>query len=870
MAEYGVLLWRDSKPDTNKVLPDEYDLVIDLDDRISPQSEVDESKVKLSATEKIIKDTGTIDTLTFNTLFSAYKNTDIVQRQNSELVINTFIDRCIARLSDSRPQENIDMAVHRTKADPRRVRIGINAKANYCALRVTHSTLLMRRNVLQTVYVERVGMCTHRSHLLGSERLMSQMMHLELLNCIMGKIIKDESRLSNLTEESGASAAKFFFLEMLTHKLTVAAPAKPFLQSEREFYNDLLDREGDNSQKRYLHHIEHTEGTDLKHFEDDLEEEIQDLMKDTAVKGLALIGRKSRYFPEIQIACWKHSNTGAVKNSIADTKNWKDLNRLPNRFRGIFACMYACIPNVFETISSPDTLKMVAQPDDVEDPFWKTWLNEIPYRQEEIVAKRIEKAYGELPTGCAMERVIMYNYIEIMGFMYNLVGRLSNIRMKKNLYPDTIKLSFNDLMSDEAKDKWRAQLAFCDKYLAEKLIYDDWDEEFLGEIRACMSIPVGFILILRRAFGLEKKRYDPEEVVSDLNLVITGSLTLETFLETYVPDLSGLVSRANSMNGVTTISDMLQLLCNHNLLIILLATFGEVGLKRMYETGVMFFKKYKQTLYLAIHVMPRKSTITHLKGLRLSDFLIHCLSNVTCEEHNWDYQDQFEGEEQDSWRKKWEEYGEEETKRIEEEAKKLGENGEAWKQRQIERMNKKRTEAFIRYTLRSLVIMLFSDLMYSKRMRTLDLAQIDEIHHLRKNYTEIQTMMGCQCNGFTDVVTIVFPVTAPHRALMVFTIYSEVLEVAEVLAIVMRRFPNNFTNIYQHVLIRVSPSEISYNTKIKTMKTKDRVNVKTLGPMSAKTYIYHCHLADARAIILKGETVQRGSNFFFVKLSGSD
>nr|QGU18500.1 VP3 [Yunnan orbivirus] len=785
----------------------------------------------------------------------------------------TFIDKCITRLSESKKQEPIQMAVARAKMDPRKCGIGYEYVSNgFYSLQVTHSKVLLKKNALQTVSVDRISMCTHRPHLDGVDRLYSQMLALRLLDVRMGKISKARS-LVNLSSESSSDPCTLFLLEFKPYKLSVQ-PLTADPTKQEELFTEIEEAEDTNAVRRAIHVLEKSDPTDLKEYFDDLVEEIKDSFSDSKISApITPYAKVSKYLPEVRIVMWKVNNISTVKATLNNVAQWKDTARLPMRARGIMSALMSPLSDVFEITDTPDTFKMVDQPAATHHAYWLKWWNEHTYRQQELVEKRMKTVYGKREPGCMMEKVILINYLETIGFLYNLVGRYSGVEMRMNLYPHIFKRTLGGIhkvTEERRKQIIKEERDACDSYLQTHLYFDEWDEQLLTHIRRLSSLPAAFLLVLRIAFGETIIIFDPEDFESDLNLVLLGQSDLDSFLSYYIPPLSNLAQKANNLNGRATVGDMLQMMCNYNLLIILLSLFGDVSPIHHRTGGYRLFKRQTAGKYLLPHIVPAKDRVNHPQGLSLHDILLHLLGTIPCGEFLIDYQDPFDGLEQEEWIAAWDEVDAEATQQIEDDKVKYGDKAEAWAVEQKGKVATRRKNALYRWNVRRCLKTLFSDAVFGKRSTNIVLQTIENISRLRMNYQEVSMLMATQCRGFTDVVTVCYPITSPHRSIIVVTVYSFALTIDDALASVMRRFPRNFENIYQHVLVQIGPNEISYTTKVTEMSTLDRMRVKGLGPMSTKVYPYTLLGVDAHALIIKHPEAKRGSPFFFVKIAGAE
>nr|BCL59282.1 VP3 [Yunnan orbivirus] len=873
MAEYGILVWRDKKKGNKSIPPEEYDIFIDLDETIEPKTKTDESLIKVTASEKIFKDVGSVDTLQFQTTFSTYKASGLTKRETSEIVMPTFIDKCITRLSESKKQEPLQMAVARAKMDPRKCNIGYEYVSNgFYSLQVTHSKILLKKNALQTVSVDRISMCTQRPHLDGIDRLYSQMLALKLFDVKMGKISKARN-LTNLSSEVSSDPCVLFLLEFKPYKLTVQ-PLTADTSKPEELYNEIDEAEETNAVRRAIHVMEKSDPTDIKEYFDDLVEEIKDSFSDSKIlTPITLYAKVSKYLPEVRIVMWKVNNISGTKATLANVSQWKDLTRLPIRVRGIMSALVHPINDVFETTDTPDTFKMVDQPATSHNAYWLKWWNEHTYRQQETVEKRMKLIYGKREPGCMMEKIVLVNYLETLGFLYNLVGRYSGIEMRMNLYPGIFKRTLGGIhkVTDERRKQIiKEERDACDTYLHNHLFFDDWDEQLLFHIRRLSSLPAAFLVILRAAFGETLLVFDSEDFESDLNLVLLGQSDLDSFLSYYLPPLTNLAQKANNLNGRATIGEMLQAMCNYNLLIVFLSLFGDVSPLHHRTGGYRLFKRQMAGKYLLPHIVPAKDRTNHPQGLCLHDILLHLLGTIPCDEFLVEYVDPYDGLDQEAWTAAWDKIDEEATQQIEDDKIKYGEKAETWAVEQKAKVATRRKNALYRWNVRRCLKSLFSDAIFGKRSSNIVLQTIEGISRLRMNYQEISMLMASQCRGFTDVVTVCYPITSPHRSIIVITIYSFALTIEDALSSVMRRFPRNFENIFQHVLVQIGPDETSYTTKITNMSTSDRLRVKGLGPMSTKLYPYTLLGVDAHALIIKHAEAKRGSPFFFVKIAGAE
>ncbi|QCQ85377.1 VP2 [CHeRI orbivirus 3-3] len=872
MAEYGVLLWRDGNPNDKMNPPDEYDLCIDLDGRIEPTAKTNNALMKFSGTEKIFKDVGTVDTLSYQTKYTSYKSTGIVKRSTSEWVMPTFIDRCIARLSDTVAQESLDVAIERARCDPRRIAIGYEyAGSGFYSLRVSHSKVLMKRNALQTVYVDRIPMCAERTHIEGINRLYSQMLAMQLLTVKMGKIRKSRSFV-NLTAEASSTEVTTFLLELPKHKLNTQ-PVTPVSEQAANTYTSIIEVEEANAVKRGVHKLEDSEGSDYSTLGDNLEEEIADLLDDSKIiNPIVPYGKTSKFIRELKLVAWKSNNIQAVKATVGKVQDWSDLKRLPMITRGIFTALYHPLGDIFETVTSPSDFYMVGQPTAVEPTFWTRWYNEIRYRSEDLIDSRLRKVMRGIKPGCNMERCILLNYYEICGFLYNLIGRWSDFNVRRKLYPVIFRSSVSGalkLTPEQRNELIKNEKKACDIYLHENYVWDNWDKDLLNEILRVNSIPCAFIIMMRYAYNLEPIKYDPDEVDSDMNLVILGVRSLESFLEQYLPMLSGLVKQANTISSKTTICELLTLLGKYNILILSLALFSECEVFQQNTAGILMFRRYMEDKYYVTHVFPEKTKNHQIKGIKIQDILLFFIGMFSHKELDHDYWDKFDAIEQEEWTKLWDDEVKRLKEEIDREKLKQGEKAETWAVSEKHKVDALRAEARYRWELINLVKGLYNDSIFDKRTRTVRLKSHASIHFSRINYTEINMLMASQCYGFSDVITVCYPISAPHKSLLLITIYSEAITYEDLMFSIARRFPKNFVNIYQHVLIEVSPTEVKYHSTHVDMTTQSRIKYKGLGPMQVRMFAYAALTADSKALIIKSDKAKRGSPFFFTKISGA-
>ncbi|QCQ85367.1 VP2 [CHeRI orbivirus 3-1] len=872
MAEYGILLWRDGKPSDKVVPPEEYDIFIDLDERAQPLNKSNDALLKITANEKIFKDKGSVDTLAFQTQYSTYKVSGLAKRDTSEMVMPTFIDRCITRLADASPQESLDVAVERAKWDPRRQSIGYEYVSNgFYSVQVSHSKILTKKNTLQTMYVDRLSMCSDRVHLEGLDRLYSQMLALEMLNVKMAKILKS-GQMKALSTESGAESGVMFLLELPKHKLTLK-PVTQVREQSINIYADLVESETTNKINRQVHMRENSFASDITLMVDNLEEEIQDVLKDTAVSApLVLYGRNSKYFHDLKIVVWKVSNIQPTKATINKVTEWKDTLRLPMIIRGIFCLLFGPLSNLFETLESPDAFKMVDQPKSAHFEFWNRWWNESQFRNERVMDKRLSDAYLNQEPGCVMEKCLLCNYLEICGFFYNLIGRWGSMFIRRNLYPILFKRTMSGLskISDEQREVIiKSEKDACDIFLEENYIWNNWNDKLLAKLLSVKSIPCAFIIILRYAYGLSFGEIDADDVDSDMNLVITGKRDLESFLEYYTPMLAKLVKRANTIDSLTSIEELLMLLTHYNFVLLLLSLFAECEIAYLNTAGFLMFHRFMKDKYMLVHINTEKTKNSRLKGIKIQDILIYFIGYLTCEELSYRYNDKFEGLEFEEWTAKWDDYEKEQHAEYDVTKSRYGEKADEWVVKMKAQLTTARKQAGYRWDLIHLVQEIYKDPVFDTRSRGLRLIEHSSIHFSRINYFEVNMLMATQCHGFTDVVTLCYPIAAPHKSLLVVTVYSEAASFADVMYSVMKRFPKNFKNVYQHVMIEISPTEVKYHTSYESLKTNSRVKYKGLGPMSLKLYPYTLLGVDSKALIVKSESAKRGSPFFFVKIASA-
>ncbi|QCQ85337.1 VP2 [CHeRI orbivirus 1] len=875
MAEFGILVWRSgSSTPIQNAFPDEYDLILNLDMRIEPKAKSSKSVMKFTNNEGILKSPGNIVYPNFSSTVLTHKTTGPTKKPKSDIIQPTFIDKCIARISEKTKQEELALAVERVKYDPRYQEI-LYRKLNLgmMGLWLTQCEIIAKKYVLQTIYVDRISCCKKRVHLEGIERVLSQEIVLNLLECKLGKVYKS-SAFHPLSESVGSSEIVCFTLEFPPHKLTLTPIEMGGHTSIKSRFESILDIEATNAARRTNRHLTSSNTDNYKNYFADLDEEIQTIVKSQSINTpIKPFGRGSKYIEGLNIVAWKINNEASAKGILHTVKNWSDLTRLPLRVRGIFSVLYAPISKHFETLSSVNSLKMLHSIENIQDAFWVQWLGEIKYRNEKVVETLLNYAYNGVEKGCEMEQVIMLTYFETVCFLYNVVGRLSGVRVREILYHGIFHKSsdnWSKWTEEQRKQVKKMRRLDCDEYLSKNFLFLGLTGQLLLDIRACMSIPCSMIYILRYAYGLNRIQLDADEVESDMNLVIMGYKDLEQFLEYYVPPLSRLASKANMISVETSYGEILELLFAYDILIIFLSLFSEIQCECHVTCGYLFAKRFSSDMYLLTHVDPRINHVGNVAGFRLEDILLHVMESITCTEFDREYNDRFEGYDNGVRNAAWQEYMTKKKEDFALEKLKYGDRGEEWEEKQNRLLLVEKQQADARYTLKNLVKELYSDIIWDKRSRGLKIIKKTAIHHLRINYVYMNMFLGTQCHGVTDIATVVFPVAAPHKSLMVITVYSAHMPITDVLASIARRFRKNFENIYQHVLVGIGPSEVFYDTSIDDLKTKDRVVYRGIGPMRVKHFPYLSEGIDGQAIIVKSDDVKRGSKFFFVKVAGAD
>ncbi|QCQ85357.1 VP2 [CHeRI orbivirus 2-2] len=874
MAEYGILVWRTGVKQTSVYYPNEFDLILNLDTRVEFTGKNKDDLAKIDKGKGILKSPGNLVLPEVNQTIGVERVGPKRKIAKSDLVFPTFIDRCITRISEKTKQEEINMAVERVKHDPRRQEITYRYVGSFLrSLYLTQCELIAYKNVLQTAYIDRVGMCVKRPHLEGVDRLLSQMQVINLLESTIGKVCKTSDKsIVNLSEVEDSTSYNFFLIEFPPEKLKTTSISATGGRTLPQTFKDVEDIERENKARRVNHYLLESENTDNKNYYADFEEEISTSLKDTTNVKVALTpyGSKSRFFHEMKIVIWKINNGVGAKNIMHNVESWSDVVRLPMRNFGIWSVLFRPLGQYFSELYSSKNLKILQQVEKKQDDFWKRWLDQVKFRRADEVEKIIDFAYGRIEKGCYMEQVIMFSYFETLGFLYNLVGRFSCVEVRERLFRGIFHKK-DDLPQrwspEKRKNVRRVRELDCDEYLENNLIFKSWNGQLLVDLQECKSLTCGFVYILRFAFGVDHLKIDPDDLESDMNLVLCGFITLEVFLERYVPPLSKLVHKAYSCDSSTTYGEILQLLYCYNLLLILLALFGEASFEKMDYGGFVFFKRYMKDCYFLTHIRQKQSHITTLKGISLSDILIYTLSGPLCEEYMYQYVDRFEDYDNEKRNNAWGEFMASEKIRFAEEKVKYGEKAAEWELKEHARLKEEKRQADQRYTLRNFLKDLFRDANYEHSTRSLKLKILSEVHCSRVNYLTMNVLLGSNCRGLSDITSVVFPVSAPHKSMMVITIYTKGLEIAEILSRVQKRFKRNFENIYQHVLIGIGPSDITYTETSENLKTKDRVIYKGLGPMQTRMIPYTSEDADGQAILIKSDKVSKGSKFFFMKIS---
>ncbi|BCB92308.1 VP3 [Yonaguni orbivirus] len=875
MAEYGILIWHDTQSRSGQKVeyPGEYDIILNLDSRVEPQAKTKGKLMKIATNATILRQNGSIDIAAFNETLQTHLSSETMKKPLHDIISRGFIDRCIVRLTEEDKKENIKRAVLRAKFEPYWMGLSYNkAGAGMSGIQLTHSEVVTRKHVMQTAFVERRSVCAKRVHLDGLERTLSQMVSFGLMACYLGKVYLPSRTYANLMDQSGNTKSIYFSLEIVrkTHEI-IALPASP-VTSDVDYFETLIQAENKNKTSRTENILGGEVTQAMKHYFEDFIEEIKDVMQDVKInKDIALYGRESRLYPNINIIAWRSANDSLARDTVKQASSRSDLKRIPLKTHGIYSLFMQRMTSLIVEIGESGNLKTCAQPNPEGEQFWKEWLGDIKYQDGGSTDRLLKTLYQGTEMGCEMEQVILITLYETVSFLYASVTRAVTYKFKKNLLKELIsgiKLSPSKDEKIREANELKIQAAI-DSYMNTKPLHEKWNVKLLELIMDSRSIPLSFIYILRYANGDAMTEIDSDELESDFNLVLLGEMGLESALRVYAPMLCELYQRAQNLNSASTIVEIINVMVCHNLLILLLSLFLEFKIGKMDLGGIPMFKKFVKGKYYVSYLTPNHTgRIT--KGLHLADTIHYFMDTLLCSEFDNDFYDRFEGLDDERRRKEWDEYVEKQHEKIDLEKVKYGERGDNWAKKQKAELKSRRDDADFRHWLLKCVREIFNSEAYSKRERTLNLVKIDSISHIRLNYQRMSMLMGSSCCGFTDVMSLCLPISAPHKSMVVVCVYSDAITETIAQLCLKNRFKRIHEKIYQIILIKVKPKETQYVDTIDDMTCNERFNVKGLGPMKIRVLPYKSQGLDSKSIIIKSDKGERGSKFFFVKLSGAE
>nr|QRW41806.1 MAG: VP2 [Lobuck virus] len=875
MAEYGILLWHDehtSRRGGQKVeYPGEYDVILNLDSRVEHQSTSKDALMKLENSKMILKSPGGIEIATFNETLTTHNHSETMRKEFSDIITRGFIDRCIQRLTEEDKKENLKMAVLRAQYEPYWMGLTYHkAGSGMFGVQLTHSELIARKHVLQTLFVERRSVCKERLHLDGLERLMSQMNAHNLLKSYLGKVYTASKTYGNINDHVGSEKSILFLIEFIVHKLEVTAIVGRRETRDSEYHEALIQAEARNKNTRTANILAGSAQSAMKrHFEDFIEE-VKDVMSSDQInRELVLYGKESKAYPAMRIIAWKSSGDAAVKALIKTSKGRSDLKRLPIKTRGVISLFASSMTELFIEISESGNLKTCSQPTGQESAFWVEWLDDLKYQDGGETDRKLKKLYRNIKYGCEMEQVMMLTLFDLASFLYAMVVRNSGPTFRRRLLKevlDGVKLSPSK--DDKVRKANEVKVnAAIDSYVTRSFYHAKWNEKLLEMIIDGRSIPLALVYILRHANGDNMEEIDADELESDFNLVILGHMSLEAMLRVYVPYLSEIYQRALNLNSASSISDILDVLLRHNMLIILLSCFLEFKIKYMDIGGIPMFKRFVKDRYHVSYMTPFTMGRV-VTGLQLSDTIHYMFDQYLCVEFEHQITDRFEGVDDVRRTKEWTDYVKGEEEKIDLEKEKYGEKGVEWAKKRKQVLQEEKANANFRHYLLQCVKAIFFEGVYSRVDRSLHLEKASTISHVRMNFQRMSMLMGSSCCGFTDFASICMPITAPHKSMIVICFYSDAINDTVAQLCLKNRFKRIFSNIYQFVMIKIKPQEIKYNNQKTTYTCSERFNVKSDGPMKVRILPYLSQGLDSKTIMIKSDRGERGSKFFFVKLSG--
>nr|WBV80513.1 VP3 [Yonaguni orbivirus] len=878
MAEYGILLWHDDKSSRRsgqKVdYPSEYDLIVNLDSRVELDGSDSESVMQIQSGKTILRAQGIVEIAGFNETVTTHISSETMKKETSDIIQRGFIDRCIGRLTDEDRKENLKKAVQRARNEQYWMGLSYyKAGSGMFGVQLTHSELITKKHIIQTLFVERRSVCLKRLHLDGLERLMSQSLNYGFLQCYLGKVRKTAKQYGSLMEAQDSEKSNMFLLEIFTRKLELENVAPSREVADEDLFSELSTAQTQNKIKGGQNLVEGSASQTFKLPHEDLIEEIKDIMESgTVTKPLTLYGRESKYYTSMRIVVWKSQNDALVKATVKDTSKRSDLKRIPMKTRGIMSVFAASMKDLFDEIGKVGTLKTCGQIQKKQDDFWKQWHDDIMYQDDGRKQKIIERIYQGSEVGCKMEQVILYNLYEFASFIYMVIARNSPNKVKRRLLADILKnVKLSPTKTEKVKEANEVKLnAAVDSYINTYLLFDRWDDKLLLAIIDSRSYMVAITYILRYANGDDFIEIDSDELESDLNLVLIGQMGLEAFLRSYVPMLTELYQRAINLNSMSTIEEILDIMIRHNYLIIYLSMFMEVKIKGMLLKGVPYLKRFRKDKYYLAYFVPD----THNRSMKGVHFIdtIHLMFDVYgTEEFRHELYDRFEGVDDEKWTEEWTEYVKTETERIDLEKEKYGEKSVEWAKQQKIKLARIKKDAQYRHELLLILREIFfsKNSVYSRRERTIDIEYISEISHLRLNYQRMSMFMGTHCRGFTDIATLCMPISAPHKSMIVICLYSDAVNDTVVDLCIKNRFKRVYKNIYQIVYLKVKPQEVRYDEN-RPAQCSEMFNIKGEGEMTLRVLPYLSQGLDCRAVIIKSAKGERGSKFFFVKLSGAE
>ncbi|AGX89721.1 VP2 [Mobuck virus] len=877
MAEYGILLWHDenvSKRSTQKVeYPGEYDIIVNLDARAELQAKRAGSLMKVEAAKGILKTPGGVEIAGFNETLSTHNSSETMKKELSDIVTRGFIDRCIRRLTEEDKKENLKKAILRAKFEPYWMGLTYHkAGSGMFGVQLTHCEIVTRKYILQTAFVERRSVCKKRLHLDGLERLMSQLNSHNLMNCYLGKGYTTGKNYVDINDHVGTEKSVLFMIEVVRQKFEIQAVTTRRETRDSEYHEALIQAEARNKNARTTNIIAGTIQTGMKRHFEDFVEEVKDVMSSAQIdRELVLFGRESKAYPAMRIIAWKTAGDAQVKPYIKTSRGRSDLKRIPMKTRGVLTLFASSLTELFVEVAKPGNLKTCGQPTGESDAFWTEWLEDLKYQDGNETEKKLKTLYGNMDLGCEMEQVLLITLYDISSFLYTMVVRNTQRQYRVRLLKEVlagVKLSPSKDDKVRKANETKIQSAI-DSYVGNTLYHDKWDSKLLEMIIDGRSIPLALVYILRYANGDVLEEIDADELESDFNLVMMGQMPLESVLRVYVPYLCEIYQKALNLNSASTIDDIIGVLLRHNMLIFLLSTFLEFKIKHMKLGGIPMFKRYVKDRYHISYLTPF-TTGRVMDGLQLADTIHYMFDQYLCSEFEHEIFDRFEYHDERKRSEEWTDYVKTEEEKIDLEKEKYGERGTAWAAKQKAKISEERANANFRHYLLQCVKEIFFTGIYSRSERCINLEYITTISHKRMNYQRMSMLMGSFCGGYTDFISLCMPITAPHKSMIVICIYSEMINDTVARLCLKNRFKRVYSNIYQFIFIKVKPQEVKYDESKTSYSCIERFNVKSEGPMQVRVLPYLSQGVDARTVIVKSDRGERGSKYFFVKLSGAE